>query len=243
MKLFRALYSKLSLIFLALSFSNAGYAEKGSEKDWKQYLPVTGQTIQADIMEIQSPEEFEKLAAKLQGGLKKNPAWALEFVGSIPKGQPLPYHENLGLTKQEHAQMLELTQKQGTLNLKKSGTIDITFEPLTDGRIKILTNENSALNNLIISAKEVETRFGNLIDVSDINNQDPKAITGPWKGVKWGKNTVDQKTMVGESIQFCIGKRDDNKDQGIIYYDGKILQGYTTPPTQFTQVLFFPLAK
>ncbi|MDP1723416.1 MAG: hypothetical protein Q8L85_01780 [Alphaproteobacteria bacterium] len=42
MKLFRPLCSKLSLIFLALSFSNAGYAEKGLEKDWKQYLPVTG---------------------------------------------------------------------------------------------------------------------------------------------------------------------------------------------------------
>jgi hypothetical protein len=64
MKLSRLLFSKLSLLFLILSFSKAACA--GDVKDWKQYIPVTGKAIQADIMEVQSSQELEKLATKLQ---------------------------------------------------------------------------------------------------------------------------------------------------------------------------------
>lgn len=239
MKLFNLLCIKISFLLLVLIFSDPGHAEK----DWNQYIPVMGQIIHADIMEIQSSGELEKLAEKLQEGLKKNPEWALEYMKSAPKGHPLPYHENLGLTKQEYTKMMKLSQTEGSLSLKKSETLDITFEALKDGRIKIVTNKDSALNNVILSEKEAETSFGNLTDVSDINNQNPNAITGPWKGIKWSKNTFDEQTMSGETIQFCIGKLTESKNKGIIYYDGKILKGSGTLPMQFTHILFFPLAK
>jgi hypothetical protein len=240
MNLSRPLLSKLCHLFLVLSFSIAGCAGNTAPKDWTQYIPVTAKPIQADIMEIGATEEFQKLALKLQEALKKHPQWSLKFVSSTPKGQPLPYHENLGLTRQEHARMQELAQ--GGLSIRKIGTIDITFQPLADGRMKIVTKEDSALNNLVISPEKVNTSWGDLTAVKDIHNQDPKAPTGPWKGIKWATNTMNKQTMEGQIIQFCIGKC-DNKDQGIIYYDGKIFKGSTTPPTQFTHVLFFPLSK
>lgn len=241
MTLLRHLVSKLSPLLLLLSFATAGYTENAKTIDWKSYIPVTEKAVQADIMEIQSFEELNALAAKLQNAMKQNPKWAEEYIRCSPKGKPLPYHENLGLTQQEYKRLLTLTQKEGGLTLTKSGTIDIVFQPLKDGSIKISTKEGFPLNNIIISDKGVEIDSGHLTTITMINNLDEKAITGPWKGVKWGKDTVDMTTLVGEKIQFCLGKT-VHKNQGIIYYDGKILKGSTTPPTQFTHILFFPLS-
>ena len=238
---------KFALLFLALSFTQGVQAEKVSEKDWKQYLPVTGKSIQADVMQIKTSDELEKLADKIKEGMRKNPEWALEFMRSAPKGQPLPYHENLGLTKNEYERMLELSQNQGGISLQKNGTIPLTFEPLPDGRIQILSTKDSLLSNLVISTDKISTdkvvtSFGDLTNVSEINNQDPNAITGAWKGIKWSKETINEEKMTGESIQFCIGKI-EGKAVGIIYYDGKVLNGLKKPPMQFSQIIFFPLAK
>lgn len=231
---------KLALLFLALSFTQAGHAEKVSEKDWKQFISVTGKKIQGDVMQVKASDELDKLATKMKEAMKKNPEWALAFMNSSPDGQPLPYHENLGLTKKEFERMMELSQSQGAVSLQKTGTVDFTFEPLPDGRVKIVANKGSILHNIIISTNKVETNVGALTDVKEINNQDPNAITGAWKGVKWSTESVNEKTMTGESIQFCIGKI-EGKNQGIIYYDGKVLKGTTSPPSLFSQVIFFPL--
>lgn len=234
------LFAKLSLVLLALSLTQPGYAEKISEKDWKQFIS-TGTKIQGDVMQVRASDEIEKLATKMKEAMKKNPEWAIEFMSSAPEGQPLPYNEKMGLTKKEYERLLELSQTQGAVSMQKTGAVDFTFEPLSDGRIKIVSS-NSLLNNIVISTDKVVTSAGDLTDAKEINNQDPNAITGAWKGVKWSKESVNEKTMTGESIQFCIGKL-EGKNQGIIYYDGKILKGTTAPPAQFSQIVFFPLAK
>ena len=238
MKLLKTLF----LLSLMFSISSVGHAGDVVVKDWKQYIPVTGETIQADIMELQSSEEFKEYAIKLKTSLKAKPEWASKFLSSVSEGQPLPYHKNLGLTEQEYVRMQELSQKQGAMTLKKSETIDVVFEQLTDGRVRILTKKDSVFNNLIISSEKVDTRWGSLTDVAQINNSKSSVVaTGPWRCIRWKKNIIDPQTMNIEDIKFSIG-RSENKDQGVIYYNGTILKGSANHPVQFTYILFFPLS-
>jgi len=59
----------------------------------------------ADIMDVYD-ERLNFLSTKLAGAISNNQEWYFEYAKTIPDGETMPYHPNLGLTKEEYEEML-----------------------------------------------------------------------------------------------------------------------------------------
>lgn len=53
-------------------------------------------------------ERVEVLSARMMTTIQANQEWYLEFAKTIPRGAKMPYHENLGLTREEYDELLDI---------------------------------------------------------------------------------------------------------------------------------------
>ena len=58
-----------------------------------------GVPVKANIGMMMPPPEIEKYVAKVESAARKNPEWIKEYTANSKPGVPLPFHENLGLSK------------------------------------------------------------------------------------------------------------------------------------------------
>ncbi len=60
-------------------------------------------SVVADIMDgiKQNPKQAE-LTAKFQAGIRENQEWFMVYIKTVPEGEPMPYHPNLGMTNDEY---------------------------------------------------------------------------------------------------------------------------------------------
>ena len=68
--------------------------------------------VRASIGMVVPPAEIEKYIAKVETAARKNPEWFSEFAKAAKPGTPLPFHEDLGLTKEEYDDYLALWAKR-----------------------------------------------------------------------------------------------------------------------------------
>jgi hypothetical protein len=68
--------------------------------------------VRANIGVIMPPPEIEKYISKVEAAARKNPEWFKEFSATAKPGEPLPYDEKLGLTKEEYDDYLALWAKR-----------------------------------------------------------------------------------------------------------------------------------
>ena len=59
------------------------------------------ETVSGEVGAIMPPEEINKYIAKVQAASKANPEWYAEYTKEAKPGIPLPWHENLGLSKED----------------------------------------------------------------------------------------------------------------------------------------------
>ena len=90
-------------------------------------------SFNADAMQFESAPRMAELGNKFIAATKKHPDWFQNAVKQAKPGEPLAYHPNMGLTKQEYQEFLRLTD--GGIVLKK----------LADATIKVKYDGNAAL--------------------------------------------------------------------------------------------------
>lgn len=73
-----------------------------------QYLPKSG-VIHGDVMAIGTSPEMESLAQKIQAAAATNPGWFAQYAAQHQGSGVLPYHENLGVSKEEYQRFLLLS--------------------------------------------------------------------------------------------------------------------------------------
>lgn len=215
----------------------------GVETVIKNYIPKSPVNAQEMILSIPKKEqqELEVIVAKFQKAIAKDPEWFMEHTKSVPEGQPMPYDPKMGITQAEYQQILSMSKK---MKLVKGKSVKLTFTSLSDNKVKITTDDlQNPLNDIVIGDKEmgVTTRYGQLTEFHTINNADPNAITGPWKGVQWSIQSSEKDLKekgFSMNIKFAIGEL-ENKKQGIIYYN--VLDLDDKHKDQFDYILFYPL--
>ena len=102
------------LILLLVLLTSCGHSQTNSlhvkltgniKNDLKLLLPAG--TVKADIMDgVRQDHRQIELSKKLQSAVKQNYSWFVEYMKSIPLGQPMPYHVNLGVTEVEYTELL-----------------------------------------------------------------------------------------------------------------------------------------
>ena len=94
----------LSCATLSVSAVNA---ESKTPELLAPYLTVN-KAVKGDVGTVVPPKEISKYITKVQAAAKANPEWHKEFAKEATPGIPLPWHENLGLTKEEYDEYIKL---------------------------------------------------------------------------------------------------------------------------------------
>lgn len=136
------------LIFLAScghsQTKNSQKALTGNIQSDLRTLLHHGKVI-ADIMDgVKQSQRQAELTRKFQTAIKDNYEWFLEYMKTVPEGEPMPYDPKLGLTKEEYT---ELTGYMENIEVVSTGKEDISIE-MADNFI--LFNSNNKLQALIL---------------------------------------------------------------------------------------------
>jgi hypothetical protein len=186
----------LSIITIFLSCNSQSKEDKVGNIDSntaiadsiKTWLPE-GDHV-ADIMNKYDPRATF-LSEKMGIAISQNQEWYFEFMKTIPEGAKMPYHENLGLTKKEYSEMMNLfddmevfSSGQEKLNIKYSG--DVLLFKSSDSTLQ-------GLNYLSIDLKDNKVKFSvpnqgemSLSYKKEVNIKSASnGYKSTWHGYKW----------------------------------------------------------
>lgn len=198
------------------------------------YMPKSDK-VTGSVMKLSISQEYMDIAQKLQKAIQANQAWFMEYSKAAKPDAPLPYDEKMGITKEEYQKLIDADKNVKLVEEKK---IDIAFTKMADGKIKITTTPTSPIDKIIIDEKVgVTTDHGLLKDATVVNNQDKNSVTGPWKGMQWKTESMNEAKKEAKSIKFAIGAL-ENQDQNIVYYD--VLDMGNGKKEQYSYIIFYP---
>lgn len=227
------------VIIMSILFTSTSLAD-----NWQSYFPINA-PIKGRVMELITSSEAIELTKKMQQSIANHQEWFKTYIQARQPGQPLPYHSNLGITKQEYQKYLSIAQNIG---LHQIGTIELKFEQRKDGAIEIHAPKTSPINGIVINNEAALTPFGKAMTITVINNQDNNAPTGPWQGLQWkllefNEKEANQKnldSLKGKEVKFAAGKL-MRSDDGIIYYSVRDIDPKKSKNLQITYIVLYTL--
>lgn len=195
--------------------------------------------VKANIGLVVPPAEIDKFMAKVEIAARKNPEWFKEYSAAAKPGVPLPFHENLGLTKEEYDEYIALWAKR---EFKPTEEVILVLRK-TIGDTWTLTATGSAgvISTLRYnpSKDSFHSPGGDLNRLKDINT-DENHILGAWTAKEW---RFQENSLLGlTKLNFAVGKF--NKGEfGIIIYHAQEISPKGSRVHDKSIVLRFPLGK
>ena len=205
----------LMLVLVAQVLGAGGAVGQAVPKVLEGYLLPNVMT-KGEVIVVLPPSEIQKYIAKVEAAAEKNEEWFREFSKNAKPGVPLPFHENLGLSKEEYDTYIGLW-KQRKLKAIPNGKVVIRLEQPKPGEWMVrVTGEGSPISQLrYVEAKDQVTYpNGELERIADIK-ADPMSILGEWSGPEW---KFQEETSLGKTKEnFAIGKMADGKTGLLVY--------------------------
>ena len=212
-----------------------------------QYLPQK-EFVKAATVSVDLPKELDQYVAIVQESARKNPEWFKEQSKKASPGVPLPYHENLGLTKEQYDDYLKLWMSR---EFKNEEPVILYLRPEGDNSWAITTPSNlfgiptpeqlSPLTTLKYNAEE-DVFFspnGKLKRLEDVD-ADELSVLGKWTGHEW---KYEEETSLGKTKEnFAIGKTGDGK-YGLLVYRFQEVSTAGTPLQDDSVVVRFPMGE
>jgi len=200
------------------------------EKD----TPIRGQ-----IGIIMPPAEIEKYVAKVEEAARKDPQWFRENGAKTKPGDPLPFNEKLGLTKEEYDQYLKLwaarefkPKEDVVIVLRQSGPEHWTIT-CTGSAAPISTLRYSIKDDIFHSPN------GDLKRIEDVNAE-PSSILGAWTGHEW--RFEEETTLAKIKENIAVGQFVDKK-YGLLIYRVQEVSSEGTRLLDKSMVIRYPLGK
>ncbi|QTN34066.1 hypothetical protein HZ994_17655 [Akkermansiaceae bacterium] len=195
--------------------------------------------VRANIGIVVPPPEIEKYIAKVEASARKNAEWFAEYSKSAKPGAPLPYHENLGLTKEEYDDYLALWAKR---EFKATSEVMLMLRE-TFGKTWTITATGDAgvISTLRYDPEKdvVRSPSGELKRLEDIK-ADPSSILGAWSGREW---RFEEETGLGKTKEnFAVGQM-DGKGFGIVVYRAQEISSEGSRLLDKSLVIRFALGK
>lgn len=170
--------------------------------------------VRASIGIVVPPPEIEKYIAKVEASARKNKEWFAEHSKSSKPGAPLPYHENLGLTKEEYDDYLALWAKR---DFKSTEEVMLVLRESFGKTWTITaTGEAGIISTLRYDPDKDIYRSpnGEMKRLEDIKAE-ATSILGAWSGHEW---RFEEDTGLGKIKEnFAVG-RYDGKEFGLLVY-------------------------
>ncbi|MHC8950450.1 hypothetical protein [Sphingobacterium hungaricum] len=218
------LHNFLQILF-ALLISQASFAQSSANsniqtdlKDW-----FSAGTVLANVAEYTPTNRQLELTEKIKTALNDNLDWYYSYIKDVPPGEPMPYHENIGLSLEEYTEFLELGASKNTFS-SLSENLEIV---LSDGIIRfdsqinmeILDSIQIDLNKNIVSLGKIRMPFKQTVDVSSEDN----FFNSKWSGYSWGLEEPDGLEAMGLEDLLSAHIKSYNISIGKIEKTGQIL--------------------
>jgi hypothetical protein len=194
-----------------------------------------------EIVVVIPPLEISKYVAMVEESATKHPEWFRKYSETAKPGLPLPYHENLGMSKEDYAKYLALWDKR-EMQAVPNGEVAIRLEHRKEGEWMVrVSGEGSPISLLRYMEKTDKTRSPNgMMDRLEDINAEERSILGAWTGHEW---KFQEDSVLGKIKEnFAIGKLANNKTGLLIYrlqevsstgrllYDKSLVIRFALPP-------------
>ena len=177
-------------------------------------LLIKDKPLIAQVGMVVPPAEIDKYVAKVSASARKNAEWFKEFSAKAKPGVPLPYHENLGLTKEEYDEYLKLWNQR---EFKATEEVQLLLRESSDKSWTIsATGSASTLATLRYhpASDTFRSPNGKLARLEDINAP-ADSILGAWKGREW---RFSEETSLGSTKEnIALGSTADGKHGMLVY--------------------------
>ena len=197
--------------------------------------------IRGEVVAILPPKEIQKYLDRVQEAARNKPEWYAEYEKEAKPGIPLPFHENLGLTKEEYADYLTLWD-QREIKPVRNGQVTLRLESKEKGEWRIHADGLAFPVALLRydPAKDVmKSPNGTLSRLPDIATSE-KNLLGKWTGHEWKYEESTALSSLKENL--AIGAR-EGREFGIIIYRIKEVSSTGTLLLDKRMVIRFPLPK
>lgn len=168
----------------------------------------------AEVVVVVPPAEIEKYVGKVEENAAKDPKWFAEYSKTAKPGVPLPFHEKLGLTKEEYDTYISLWNKR---EFKVAQEVALILRMGSQGRWNIAASGAAApISTMRYSIKDDDWKSSNglMKRLKDID-ADPMSILGGWKGKEWKFEEETSLSKLKEN--FAIGSTNDGKYHLLVY--------------------------
>jgi hypothetical protein len=226
----------MKLFYLLLLFTASVSAEVPEifKSLFEEEVPV-----KANIGIVIPPPEIDKFMTKVENAARTDPKWFKEYSSAAKPGVPLPYHENLGLNKDEYAEYIALWAKR---EFKSTEEVILVLRK-TYGNTWTLTATGSAGVISTLRYDPIKDNFlspgGTLERLDDIKT-DESHILGAWSAKEW---RFQEKSLLGlTKLNFAVGKFDKG-ELGIIIYHAQEISPKGNSVYDKSLALRFPLGK
>ena len=170
--------------------------------------------VQGEVGAIVPPEAINKYILKVQEAAKADPEWHKEYAKKAKPGIPLPWHEKLGLNKEEYADYLKQWDKR---EFKTMQQVLVRLEEPKPGEWMIrVSGVGMPVSLLRYDPKKdvFKSPNGELVRIEDIDAE-PQSILGAWSGQEW---RYEKKTeFISTKENLALGKYKDGKYCLLIY--------------------------
>lgn len=216
-KIFTILFAIICLLTNNCSCQTNKIADS-MQKDINRLLP-TGE-VMVDIMDsINQNLRQQELMQKFQTAVQQNYDWFVDYMKTVPAGQPMPYHKNLGLTESEYD---EMQSHLNDIELSSSGKEKIiiqkdnnVIEFKANGKLQLLNYLKIDLNKNIVIFLNNQLPFTDTANITTETN----ALKSKWKGYNWRmeeptdldfENIKNLQTVDIKQYKFTLGQLEKN---------------------------------
>lgn len=200
--------------------------------------------VRAQIGVVVPPAEIDKYVALVERAASTNKEWFREQSAKAKPGAPLPFHENLGLTKEQYDEYLKLwakrefkPQQEVILVLRQSAGQTWSVTCMGGGEAA----PGAVISTLRFSQKDnsFHSPNGILKPIEDIK-ADGDSILGAWSGKEW--KFEEETTLARTKENVAFGRFADNK-YGLIVYRVQEISTEGSRLLDKSLVIRFPLGK
>ena len=171
-------------------------------------------TVSGEVGAILPPEEINKYIAKVQAASKANPEWYAEYAKEAKPGIPLPWHENLGLSKEDYEDYIKLWDQR---QFKAMQQVVIRLEEPKPGEWMIRVSGVGMTISLLRFNPETgnfKSPNGELKRIEDIDAEE-RSILGAWTGKEWRYENNSE--FISTTENLALGSSKDGKHCLLIY--------------------------
>ncbi|HMH24000.1 MAG TPA: hypothetical protein VK563_19580 [Puia sp.] len=165
-----------------------------------------------EINEMVAPEDLQRIMLKINNAMAADKAWAADYITKYNKpGEGMPYHEKMGVTREEYEKVKRLDKIPLRIQKIRSEDMSVVRQ---NSRLNFKTStDDKILEFLEFNLATKEVIFGNdTIPFAVEINMQSAAGFGKWQGYAWNFEKMDQQDnakpdqLTGKSIAIYLGK-------------------------------------